>query len=80
MTSTEEELGILVVGLPSLNLMDVAPMDIPPAVNSDPWPEPGEDGSAEEGRGQGASRRKNARGRKEEYRRKAELRKKEKKE
>ena len=54
--------------------------DVPPAVNSDPRPEPGEDGSAEEGRGQGANRRKNARRRKEEYRRKAELRKKEKKE
>ena len=54
--------------------------DIPPAVNSDPWPKPGEEGSAEKDRGQGATRRKNARRRKEEYRRKAELRKKEKKE
>ena len=54
--------------------------DITQAVNSDPRPKPGEEGSAEKARGQGANKRKNARKRKEEYRRKAELRKKEKKE
>ena len=49
-------------------------------MKSDPWPKPGEDGSAEKGRGQEVNGRKNARKRKEEYRKRAELRKKEKKE
>jgi len=55
-------------------------VNIPQAVKSDPWPKPGEDGSAEKGRGQEVNGRKNARKRKEEYRKRAELRKKEKKE
>merc|ERR1712140_81777 len=54
--------------------------NIPQAVKSDPWPKPGEDGSAEKGGGQEVNGRKNARKRKEEYRKRAELRKKEKKE
>ena len=54
--------------------------DITQAVNSDPRPKPGEEGSAEKERGQGDNKRKKARTRKEEYRRKAELRRKEKKE
>merc|ERR1712037_251087 len=52
-------------------------VNIPQAVKSDPWPKPGEDGSAEKGRGQEVNGRKNARKRKEEYRKRAELRKKE---
>ena len=54
--------------------------DITHAVNSDPRPKPGEEGSAEKEKGHKDNKRKKARTRKEEYRRKAELRRKEKKE
>ena len=50
------------------------------AVNSNPRPEPGEEGTPAQETEQRGNRRKKARTRKEEYRQKVELRRKEKKE